>query len=868
MHAPCIAVFRRWEEEVTAYADIVQWAASRPWWQQQALVRLASGTPFAEGDYEELADALVKPEPAAPSGGWLTGIQQPAETSSPSVTLTSIHDVSNVNRLASGETLTFAPTGVTVVYGNNGSGKSGYARLVKALVHTRHQEMVLPDIFASGGGPQSACLEYVWNGQTHTVLLSDAAPSELQQVAFYDERCGDLYITKEGEALYRPSSLGLLDGLIEVCGGVRKVLDERLAANAQRTVSLPALDPDTKAGAFLAGLQGTTSNGMLSEQCSAADDAAERVETARTEESRLRATNPAKEAQRLSRIAKAYASVSTHLADLAANLGPEAEADLKERRRTASETRGLADAAAASSFDAEPLGGVGTPAWRALWAAAQRYSEVSAYPGHDFPHVEQGSHCVLCQQPLGEAARERMSRFHAMMVDTTEAEAKTAASRLSAELRDIDAVQTMKPDLAVALSELEAADAETYGTVLAALEGWGKRREALLSDSMVPPVPATGLAARLETTGKAHEVDALLIDGDAFDDKIRELATLQKELTARMRLADVADDVRAERDRRRDEELLNDARRQTDTRGISRTLGDLTANHVTVVVQDRFSRESQDLQVDSVTLLGQGVKHGAVLHKPEFVGAAIKAELPRVLSEGEQTALGLSGFFVEAHLDGSKSAIVLDDPVTSLDHLRRERVARRLVEFAQERQVIVFTHDAVFAGDLLRVATEENVTYTARSVERRGPTSRPGFCRDDHPWKAKDAQSRLGTLKQDLVRLRKESATWDEDTREKEIGSWAGRLSETWERFVSQDLAGALFDRGTEEVRPTMLKVLEKFTPQDNKEFQECYKRVSRWATRHDKSAALNYVPPTMDELEAELQRALDWYDRVKKYKN
>ena len=88
------------------------------------------------------------------------------------------------------------------------------------------------------------------------------------------------------------------------------------------------------------------------------------------------------------------------------------------------------------------------------------------------------------------------------------------------------------------------------------------------------------------------------------------------------------------------------------------------------------------------------------------------------------------------------------------------------------------------------------------------------------------------------------------------------------ERFVSQDLAGALFDRGTEEVRPTMLKVLEKFTPQDNKDFQECYKRVSRWATRHDKSAALNYVPPTVEELEAELQRAYDWYDRVKKYKN
>jgi wobble nucleotide-excising tRNase len=34
----------------------------------------------------------------------------------------------------------------------------------------------------------------------------------------------------------------------------------------------------------------------------------------------------------------------------------------------------------------------------------------------------------------------------------------------------------------------------------------------------------------------------------------------------------------------------------------------------------------------------------------------------QVLSEGEQTALGLAGYFTEAHFDDSKSALVLDDP--------------------------------------------------------------------------------------------------------------------------------------------------------------------------------------------------------------
>ena len=268
----------------TAYADIIEWAASRPWWQQRVLVRLASAAVFEASDFEELAEALVSPLPSPPARGWLADVQPPADVSSPSVVLTAIRDVSNVNRLAAGETLTFARVGVTVVYGNNGSGKSGYARLVKNLVHTRDQEKILPNIFSSTGGAQGAYLEYEWDTQPRSVLLSDAAPAELQQVAFYDERCGDSYVSKEGEARYRPSALGLLDGLIHVCDGVRGVLDARLAANVQRSISLPALDSGTEAGAFLAGLSGDTSDEALIGNCSAPDESTEQIEAAREEE--------------------------------------------------------------------------------------------------------------------------------------------------------------------------------------------------------------------------------------------------------------------------------------------------------------------------------------------------------------------------------------------------------------------------------------------------------------------------------------------------------------------------------------------------------------------------------------------------------
>ncbi len=60
----------------------------------------------------------------------------------------------------------------------------------------------------------------------------------------------------------------------------------------------------------------------------------------------------------------------------------------------------------------------------------------------------------------------------------------------------------------------------------------------------------------------------------------------------------------------------------------------------------------------------------------------------------------LAYFFAELHQSGSSSGIVFGDPVSSLDHYHRTAVAKRIVEESAVRQVIVFTHDAVFFGEL------------------------------------------------------------------------------------------------------------------------------------------------------------------------
>jgi len=125
----------------------------------------------------------------------------------------------------------------------------------------------------------------------------------------------------------------------------------------------------------------------------------------------------------------------------------------------------------------------------------------------------------------------------------------------------------------------------------------------------------------------------------------------------------------------------------------------------------------------------------------------------------------------------------------------------------------------------------------------------------------------LAELRQQLDRIRAESGAWEERAYEEAVAIWAGSLSETWERIFSQEIVGPVLAEGGLEVRPQMVRVLALFSHQDHREFDGSYSRVSQWAKRHDKSAALNYVAPDVDTLDEELRLVDSWFRRVKGYK-
>lgn len=848
---------------MNAYEEVLSWAETRPWWQQKVLARIIAGVTFGEHDYEDIARSLMEEPESPPDGGWFSNLTLPPVTQDEPVRMIAVRKLANVNRLAPGQELTFEPNGLTVVYGHNGSGKSGYARVISSMVGARHQKKILSDVFDNEPRTPSGEIVFEVGDKERTVILGQSPDPELKRIAFYDEYCGNSYLTTDAEISYRPSAVKLLEDLAVVCTGVSQVIKAWTQEKSQPT-PLPRVDPQGSAGEFLRGLSASTSDDAVEAAIQCPADAAEQLEKQKIIVARLRASNPNHEKAQLLKISEELTTIADHLETLDTKVGMQAAQQLADLVANAELAQEMANLVSRRTFANEPLSEVGSSVWKVLWSAAEAYSKV-AYPDHPFPYTSDGAVCVLCQQRIDAEAADRLESFQRFVMDTTVEEAKDAQSQVDKFRDGLRGLIERPEKISKAIIQLEVKKyprVEELNSILVALRD---RTLALAEGEEAHSVDVAATVAFLRKDAVTHRYQAHRVNVEEFAKQLRQAEAQERQLCDQIAMHDGWQLIEDERTRLQAKEKLEKKLSETNTASITKKVGELTRAYVTQEADEFFTREAQNLGLEHVRFRATSARQGSQFHRTEFRDSRSGTKLTDVLSEGEQTSLGFVGFLTEAHFDASKSALIFDDPVSSLDHMKRESVARRIVELAKERQVVVFTHDVAFTMLLRKAADEIAVPYATRGIEKRRKAE-PGYTTEHHPWIAKDAAQRVDKLKQEVAALRRQEKGMPGEDYQRETEKIAGHMSQTWERIISQVIAEPLVDFVSLEVRVGKLRIIGRVTEQDVKTYDDSYGRISAWASRHDPNPALNYVPPTVEELKSEIDVIEDWLNRVKKY--
>jgi hypothetical protein len=345
------------------------------------------------------------------------------------------------------------------------------------------------------------------------------------------------------------------------------------------------------------------------------------------------------------------------------------------------------------------------PAWQEFIEAGERY--IAASGKTNYP--DSNDECVYCGQKLDDASQALLRAYRNYASGAGAAAAAAAHDRLvtletpllsPGVAAAFETVETMLPGL-----EDSETPPEWIGEGRQLLDEISKVRDAVLHSAPTSmPAPrelVRVLLPRLRSAAIEVSVTLTALEGDAkerervlADDRGR-IATLEARQTLARLLAEIKDHVERAAWVHRLRTLL--ARFPGLLRSLTETSKIASQETLNRDFERVFYEECAALRAPTVTLDFPGRRGEALRRK----SVAPDHTLAAILSQGEQKVIAIADFLAEASLRTASAPIVFDDPVDSFDHRRVGEIAKRIADLSDDQQVVVFTHDIMFAANLL-----------------------------------------------------------------------------------------------------------------------------------------------------------------------
>lgn len=858
---------------MTILSEIQKWSEKLPTWQQHAVAVLYERpVPTAE-DLEDilalLLDAHGIPDLFGRDARKLTTEQVAApQAGQPVVQLTSIKNLQYVNALAPGKVLPLAPTGLTSIYGDNGVGKSGYTRVLKKACRARDQsEQIRPNAYKHPILSDTATAEFnaLVDGEPTEYRWTDgkASPVELSSIAIFDSRCARAYVDNQGDFSYVPYGLDILEGLAKVCAWLKdRVQQEQRAAkpNVEPFAKL-ALSP-TAAGLLAKGLSAKTRKDDIERLTTLSGEELARLDSlAKT----LGEADPkARAADLRLKAGRVDALVQRIEAAVAAVAQPKIDS-LHALVDKSNQAKVVAQAVALRFKEMDTLEGTGDDLWLEMFRAARQFCATS-HTVQSFPRLPGEARCPLCQNQVGEPGAARLMAFDEFIGGEATKAAENARKEAIAAFKAVVDAQ-----LDLSFDETLTHDLEANPELVTACTEFQKAlrvrrdavREAAKPDSGTPwdQIPALPISPQEALAKIAADWREAAVKLDQSQDATAR-AKMEKdlaELLARRQLAELKTVALEAVDRFSMSVKLAECLAATSTTAISRKSTELTNTMATEEVAVALSDELAALGVNGISVAMQPSSTKA---KTTFK-LVLKSEsgvVPQdILSEGEQRAIAIAAFLAEVRLSKGKGGIVFDDPVSSLDHARRERVARRIAAEAQERQVVVFTHDIFFLNVLMFEANALGLVPKALTLNQTPEGF--GVAEETLPFAGANVSQRVGMLRNKQVECARRYKAGDQAGYRLLARDLYNDLRMAWERGVEEVLFHEVVLRFRKGVETNRLKKVT-VEPDDVAAITAGMSRCSNY-TGHDGAQEANVAPPSPDEMEKDINALEAWRKSV-----
>lgn len=775
-----------------------------------------------------------------------------------------IKDLHGINALPTTAELIFSSQ-LTVVYGRNGAGKSGFTRILSNTCFSRTQHSILPNVYDDEVINQTtASITITDDTQKEQIFLFDGSTEyeELKRIAIFDTAVARARLVEQSPLEFKPAGFDIFPEMAKVYRELASLLEADISnKTTENTLTNSFIGSYSPISEIISRLNPDTDIEELRRFAVFGQKELARLAEIHNQLNALRSRSIEQTIEQLESAKGELFKLQSHLTKSQHLLSDEKRQNYRTQLEDFTNKNRAATAFSTKSFEQDFFNNIGTPEWETFLQAAYKLGQLE---NNNYPRFD--DHCLLCHRPLDRDSVDHIKRFWRYLTDEVRLKAEQAAEILELSVNELkglhldffssdtivrDHLIRLNPEVAALIDQhIETMKNERI-TIISILENKeGDIRSASFNE----------VNNHLNSLAEQIDKDLKTLKEMKVEDAIKTLESEFHLLQHRQVLKQLLPAA---------EKYVNDLKWVKKASGTPRQSlnplpltmkeKELFAMVIETNYRNLFESECAKLSCNvPVELLTHGERGQTVrqlkikkLHSPE-----------KILSEGEQRVVAIADFLTEIALNPANTGIILDDPVTSLDHQFRTLIAKRLVEESNNRQVIIFTHDLVFLTMLVDIADKEKVKISKHWIERDNE-GRPGqISLNDSPTTT--PQYRKTTKAREIL-IQAKSATGS--NRFELIQNGMDELRRTVEEIIPHHLLKQVVNRWSDRIIVGALKKV-KWSEQLADSIVTVWEELSAYNKGHTHTEELIGAPPELHQLETMITRVDGLIAQAKKQRD
>ena len=413
---------------------IIEWASKRPIWEKYIWEKCMKYGGMSPEDFDDcyqilLAENKLLDEKFDLPEISLEGLIPPQDSSNLPIKIKTIKECENINAIPKDQVLNFHDD-LTIVYGLNATGKSGFGRLLAEACFSRGTRTLLPNVKEDDPSAESKA-KFILDGGTEIEFIKDrVSDSRLLRFSVFDDKSVPVYLDGSNTLNYIPGELKIFD-LVYEC--ILQIEQRFLSDKESRNTGNPSellfqSDNESDMSSFLSRLDASVPKEELVSKIQFTEQDQQELDNSESEKSTYQKNDPGTlRSNNLDKIS----ALNTYQNRFQSYVNQVTKVRVDEINRHVNEyheKKQLVEQLGAKQFDNGILKTIGSEKWKALIVAAKELSDAELKAGNDLKH------CMLCNQELNEKERSLFEAYWQFLKGNAEREFAAARNDLGQDL--------------------------------------------------------------------------------------------------------------------------------------------------------------------------------------------------------------------------------------------------------------------------------------------------------------------------------------------------------------------------------------------------------------------------------------------------